>query len=210
MCSEIQKVYYAANTFSICSVGSSIHHFLRIPTAHVRTWDGSKSVNPEAFGSMPYIIPSAHVRSLQVRIKAEHFPVLTSTQTSQLDKAAHEERFYRLLQDDLSGLLSLIAYTAQNRPSIEFIVMTSLEGSESSARERHILNLLEAMRSTVYSLMHDGDGCTIHITHADDLLSPFGRNVTNVFSLTKEQWYRVSTSIRYVISFVAPGTSSWT
>jgi hypothetical protein len=205
--SETQKVYFANNTFSLCNVERGIASFLEDDN-HRRPYrfrgaslsenahrDTTSNVGPEPK-------PLDLVRKLQIRIKCEHAELLLKRELFATSMATYREvfanecDFLRLTRNSLEPLLYL---PQQERPlELEFVIMTTYLPREVAAtaedysdQHRLFINILQALRNTVYKLMYDCGNTTIKIIQHDELLSPFPRNLTALWSLSKEQWEHV-------------------
>ena len=194
---EIQKVYYSSNTFSVCNVENAISNFLNLPTGYsMQKWsNGLPPTLPETLQLQPVIIPSDHISHLQVRVKLEHLESSMPKYLGQMQEYAHEQQFLHLTALELQGLKQLSVSSAQRKISIELIVMTELPGlgTDLYDDDRRFVNFLQAIRNTVYTLIHGGGNLRVKITHQDESFSPFPRDITQMFALTKQQWEHVST-----------------
>jgi hypothetical protein len=80
--------------------------------------------------------------------------------------------------------------------NVEFIILTEFPISgdvrTGLAAQCNYVNFLECTRNTVYTMMHDCDHISVKITHYDEGISAFPRDITGIFGLTKEQWEHVS------------------
>jgi hypothetical protein len=174
--SEALTIYLAYNTFSVCNVEGGINGFL--------------GFDPESI-----VQPLEHVRKLQIRIKYEHNNIVLS-QDLPMSPAMHRERFANecnVLRNTKNSLDILRQLPQKTQPlQLEFILMTAFGGDGDE--HRRFVNLLEAVRNTIYALMYDRDDANVIIIHHDELLSPFPRNITALWSLSKEQWQHVRAS----------------
>jgi len=198
---EAQKLYYASNIFSLCTVEQGIYHFLHLHTGYsMRRWkDGLPPSMPEDLVLAPPFLPRDHVRNLQIRIKAERLNSTEPLDSADDEKGwAAEQRLLQSISDNLCGLLVPNVADSACKSNIELVIMTKLRSlghdGDGESDTRHFVNLLEAIRHTVYTLIHDCNNCTVQITHLDDHVSPFPRDLTEIFSLTPTGWHDVSSS----------------
>lgn len=196
---EIQKLYYTSNTFSICTVKQGIHHFLHLHTGYsMRRWkDGIPASMPEDLILIPPFLPRDHVRDLQIRVKAERLNSASLLDHEDDEELwAEEQRLLQSISDNLFGLQIPTVPDNTRKSSIELVITTQMKSLRQDVDgehdARHFVNILETIRNTVYSLVHDGQDCTVKITHLDDNVSPFPRNLTEIFSLTQAEWRNVS------------------
>jgi hypothetical protein len=197
------QVYFANNTFSICNVEDGIARFFnRSLWYNMRALSNrdtrSKATLPTAFES---------VRKLQIRIKYEHVRDVSLQGVMHLRgeesvRFANECNLLRTSNTALNVLLTLPREEVREKAlKIEFILMTSLDDrifppafpgdAVSGATQRPFINLLQALRNTFYSLIYDRGQSEIRIIHHDERVSPFPRDITALWSLTKEQWDQV-------------------
>lgn len=209
---EMQKVYLANNTFSICNVDQGIDTFLR--------WGSSRRIpdpvmplgTPFGPGSgFSVVIENAlclikageFVRRLQIRVKCEHYDNHEPWDMAHYrrDLFATECGILRNARITLEPLLFLLQ---QDQPlELEFIIMTALrpDAMAVECQQRYFINLLQALRNTFYILIYDRGNTKIRIVHHDDKISAFPRDITALWSLTKEQWEQVCNGLGY---FSAP------
>ncbi|KAF1850528.1 uncharacterized protein K460DRAFT_412221 [Cucurbitaria berberidis CBS 394.84] len=190
---EAQKVYYKNNTFSVCNMEGAIHNFLQLhPGYNFKTWrNGDPPQLPRALRLEPFSVPAQWVRSLQVRVKLEHFESNMPLNTTEEEQYTYERHFLRHVYTSLSALEELVHTSLQTELSIEFIMMTELPTLDNdlySSEDRRFVNFLQAIRNTVYMTMFDREGTTVKITHHDEMMWPFPRDLTGLFALSKEQW----------------------
>jgi hypothetical protein len=179
---EAEKFYYANNTFSICNVRGAIHHFL-----HGLSDMTARRTLEKAFK------PLNLVRNLQIRIKYEHYGFHMRSllrHPTPAEGYAAERNFLRNLICELEILQQLPQQP--RKLQIEFIIMTAFEDFDQEDQERRCINLLEATRNVIYRIKHDKDSI-VKISHYDPKVSVFPRDITGLWSLTKEQWEHVST-----------------
>jgi hypothetical protein len=197
---EMQKMYYTRNTFSVCSVEGAISNFLYLHTGWSmkrRTRDGQP---PRDLRLEPLFHPCDHVGKLQVRVKHEHFYESIPEESTDSLVYAYEQHFLRFTEYNLRPLKELGTGGSTRPWEIELVLMTALPGSwrgSTDASHRHFINILEAIRDTVYTVMHDCPNSKVKITHYDEGVSIFPRDLTGWFALTKEQWEHVSTIYDY-------------
>jgi hypothetical protein len=209
--SEALKMYLTSNTFSICDVEDGISQFLgRAITATssfdtsrneaiqiadsgtIRTFMAMDSGRPPTTVRYSPVRPREWVRKLQIRLKQEQYcGDLESYYTSALGMFADECHYLRHAKNALGPLLHLPQGTALE---LEFVIMTSVGARQVS---RQFINLLQALRNTFYTLMY-ADNTTIKIIHHDETVSPFPRDITLLWSLTKEQWEHVSMELPFL------------
>jgi hypothetical protein len=178
---EAEKFYYANNTFSICNVRGAIHQFL-----HGLGDTTAPRALEKAFKPLNF------VRNLQIRIKYEHYSLHMRSllrHPTPAEGYAAERNFLRNLKCELELLQQLPQQPRELQ--IEFIIMTAFEDFNQEDQERRCVNLLEAVRNVVYRIKHNKDSI-VKITHHDSKVSVFPRNITSLWSLTKEQWEHVS------------------
>ncbi|KAF1968120.1 hypothetical protein BU23DRAFT_558812 [Bimuria novae-zelandiae CBS 107.79] len=179
---DASKFYYKSNTFSICTLENALSDFLFRDPIHnfIRPQQGAETNRPVG------LLPIDYIRNLQIRIKYEHYWTYLT--------------FYDTLHDGEKNLLlgifgTLRQFTNSVDPAIasqlqlEFCIMTAYTVAEFDSLRTSIthINLLEAIRVPVYTLKHDFDA-NITVTHYDENISPFPKNVTGIFQLSKEQW----------------------
>ncbi|KAJ4364523.1 hypothetical protein N0V83_009118 [Neocucurbitaria cava] len=182
---EAHEVYYTNNTFSICNVERAIFEF--IFTEPLRKFFNRK--DDERFTPR-----AALVRNLQIRIKMENFEStmpfsVQQDYATEEEKYAYERNFLRYHTIYLKYLGNLTGWSRRRELNIEFILMTDLPPNPLP-KERIFVNMLQAIRDTVYTNMYIRKGMTIRVTHYDEAIGPFPRDLTGLFSLTKEQWER--------------------
>jgi hypothetical protein len=131
----------------------------------------------------------------QLRLKYEHMNAVI-TKDVPVAPVARRETFANecsFLRNAKNSLSSLHCMQAGNQAlEIEFIIMTSIKQPRDECR--HFVNILQSLRNTVYSLKYDRDDSRIKVIHHDENVSPFPRNITALWSLTKEQWEYVRPS----------------
>jgi hypothetical protein len=196
---DIQKVYYSRNTFSICTVEDAIRRFLVFDTSlSMEKWRGGRPPNVARDLNLPLPIRTfEHVRKLQIRVKFEQFHSNMPQRASPDEKGAYERHFLRFVGWNLSGLEVLLDRDSKLGLDIEFIIMTTLRDVTDDEvgwdAQCNWINFLQSVRNTVYLMKYDCPNTTVKVTHHDDGISPFPRNLTGLFALTKEQWKYVST-----------------
>jgi hypothetical protein len=199
---EMKLAYLANNTFSICNVDQGIATFL--------DWHTSEGPGP-GFETAISVISSRTedlVRRLQVRVKCEHYDNHHPQDTSQgcCDFFAAECDHLRNTRISLEPLTYL---PREDRTlELEFIIMTGLQSDPTATmdQQRYFINLLQALRNTFYTLKYDLRNTTIKIVHHDDNISAFPRDITALWSLTKEQWEYVRNDF---VHFSAPLQMLW-
>jgi hypothetical protein len=197
---EIQKMYYTRNTFSICNVEEGIFNFLHQHSGYsMQRWrDGRPPNVPEDLKLQPLFFPKKYIQNLQIRIKFEQFHSDMPENLTDNEAYAYEREFLRFTLSNLDGLKVLWHGRPKLGLNIEFIIMTALPNLESgelgTEAQCNFINFLQVVRHTVYTMLHDCVDVSIKITHHDEGLSPFPRNITGIFALTKEQWEQVSTA----------------
>ena len=194
--SETEKTYYANNTFSVCNVDRGIPRFLE--------YGSYRDVDGHFMPGMDMTVnPYDLVRTLQIRLKYEHFDsllrdFLPGEIPGNRETFMYECNFLRSLRNDL-GLLQHLPQ--QTRPlNLEFIIMTTFVNLTDAAvdaggadEHRRFINLLQAIRNTMYALMYDRENTTVNIVHHDEHLYAFPRKLTALWSLSKVQWAHVRT-----------------
>ncbi|PVI08750.1 hypothetical protein DM02DRAFT_608098 [Periconia macrospinosa] len=182
---EASKLYYASNTFSLCTTRNSIQDFLFCdPGLNFPRSDDEGTIR--AVG----ILPIDYVRNLQIRVKYEHFDI---------DRHYYLWGPFEREQDLLMGIFKDLE--ALTRPGfsaslperkIEVIIMTAfppwpIEPVPAADTHRRLINILEAIRNPIYTLQHDQDA-RISVLHHDEGRYIFPRSLTNLFALTKLDW----------------------
>jgi hypothetical protein len=183
---ETQKAYYANNTFSICNVDQGIGSFLsRSFHAHAQL--------PFARSMETHFRLANFVRKLQIRIKYEHYEDIRYGELG--DGPGRNRDIFaaecNLLRTSKNALIPLVGMLQKDElVELEFIVMTAFasEPSENGDNQRYFINLLEALRNMFYILMYDCGKTKVKVVHHDETISPFPRDITALWSLTKEQW----------------------
>jgi hypothetical protein len=206
--SEAVKTYLTNNTFSICDVEDGISRFLggafgtHSPTCGHRMFPNGSTQIAADYGESPIAVrfdliqPRDYVRKLQVRIKHEqYYHYLERTSPSLLDMFADECHSLRHAKNALRPLQHLPQCTQPLE--LEFIIVA---GGAARQESRRFINFLQALRNTFYALMYDRENTTIKIIHHDENISPFPRDITLLWSLTKEQWEQVSIGLSVLIS----------
>jgi hypothetical protein len=155
----------------------------------------------------PLFFPFQYVQRLQIRVKCEQFFENMPRAAAENEKYMYEQHFLRFTEDYLKPLLKLVdshsKHRSKHKLEIEFVIMTELPSgwlttpNLSQVYNRHFINILEAIRSSVYTVSHDCLDSTVKITHYDENVSIFPRDITGWFALTKEQWEHVSTVNHY-------------
>jgi hypothetical protein len=199
---EIQKMYYTRNTFSICSVEQAIYTFSRNHSGYNivgYSSDGTPYPLPKDTEIKRRLWPRNHIRNLQVRVKFEQFyEGMLQDHSSDLEKYAYERRFLHFTQQNLQGLQHFLQDRSTDEINIEFIIMTELPDFQDVEVELgaqcNYVNFLQSVREWVYIMKYDCDNISVKVTHYDEVLSAFPRNITGIFGLTKEQWDHVRKS----------------
>ncbi|KAH7371137.1 hypothetical protein BKA66DRAFT_190519 [Pyrenochaeta sp. MPI-SDFR-AT-0127] len=197
---ETQKLYYTRNTFSICNVEMGTYNFLQMGSDCSLDSLDIQDPTPDNNARLGLaLVVADHVRSLQIRIKLEHFELPHNATAD--EEYAYERRFLRHVYISLDPLKRLCQNSSQSEIDIEFIIMTELRDAAHNLWEQEcrFTNFLQAFRNTVYMLMYDREGSKVRVIHHDETISPFPRNLTELFALTKDQWEQVS-SLAYHIS----------
>jgi hypothetical protein len=218
---EAVKAYLTINTFSICDVENGISEFLHRPMISVSNTGGYRMLDRrgpmtgidrwesyfQSRGPGPWnyelVQPRDYVRKLQIRVKHEHnFKYLMTyrehtTNTFHLNEMFADECHFLRHSKTALGILQHLPQRTQPL-ELEFIIMTdglrqeTALGRVGAQGSRQFINLLQALRNTFYGLMYDSKNTKIKIIHHDDEISPFPRDITLLWSLTKEQWEHVS------------------
>lgn len=195
---EMRKAYFSNNTFSVCNVEMGIFDFVY---GHVTDTSALSPPNrtypsgivPISRVDMADDLPAYKLASkLQVRLKYEH---MNSAITENVPVApigrretfANECSFLRNSKNSLSALHCMQA--GHETLDIEFIIMTAMQ--EPREEHRRFINILQSLRNTIYALKHDRNKSRIKVVHHDEQVSPFPRNITALWSLTKEEWEHV-------------------
>ncbi|KAF2639657.1 hypothetical protein P280DRAFT_550367 [Massarina eburnea CBS 473.64] len=195
---EASQLYYSSNTFSVCTLENTLPEFLF--TDIVSNFPKSPT-HSQSIHAPLNITPFDLVHNLQIRVKYEHFDTY---RTHYLwGHFTHEQDFLLQIYTNLSALtqrrneLSVPDSSAQLRPpppalTIEFILMTafySLDWNPFPVTDtlRRLTNLFEALRTPLYTLRHD-HAAEISVIHHDDGCFPFPMRLTNLFSMSREDW----------------------
>jgi hypothetical protein len=205
---ETQKMYYAQNTFSVCSVEQGIFYLLNSDSSKNmvgRRYDGRPKYVPKDLELKPPVYPRDHIQNLQIRVKLEQFHSdMPQDHFSDFEKYAYERRFLRFTQQNLEGLKGFLHNRSKQRLNIEFVIMTELLDFEEDDPGWHAkcnyVNFLQSIRNWVYRMMYDCGNVSVKITHHDELQFPFPRDITGLFGLTKEQWEHVSIMHAFYLS----------
>ncbi|OAG19382.1 hypothetical protein CC77DRAFT_1041454 [Alternaria alternata] len=193
---EIQKMYYARNTFSVCSVEQGILYFLERDSGYNMVGcndDGTPKEVPKDLQLPLPVYPREHIQNLQVRVKFEQFHSdMPKDDMTDYDKYAYEQRFLRFTEANLRGLRVFLEHRHEHGINVEFIILTEFpiagDVRTGLAAQCNYVNFLECIRNPVYTMMHDCDHISVKITHYDEGISAFPRDITGIFGLTKEQW----------------------
>lgn len=189
--SEAKRFYYSNNTFSLCSLEDGIERFLELGKCTRLTDDGKIPENQTT--KLTMVKPIYFVHDLQVRIKYEHYNTFLGyalEHPTDEEEYAFERNFLRAMSASLDVLFRLPL--SSRTLNLEFVVMTAFDTKGGDERRRFV-NLLQALRNTIYRLMHDRENTSIKVIHHDPAVSPFPRNLTRLWSLTREQWELVRT-----------------
>ena len=184
---ESQEFYYGRNTFSICDVEDALRNFLT--PGRGRLWPPGVVTD-----SWRPLEPIKFVRNLQIRIKYDQFASGLSSTMPHYGPAqvcAYEYSYLLFLQTSLRILRQLPHQTRKLK--IEFVLMTDLD-DDLDEESKRFTNLLETVRSTVYELVYSDQDTEITVTHVDEYISIWPRDITGLWSMTKEQWETVRTS----------------
>ncbi|KAH6868603.1 hypothetical protein BKA58DRAFT_387229 [Alternaria rosae] len=193
---EIQKIYYALNTFSVCSVERAIYSFSEKHSGQNIVgydYDGTPWDVPEDVQTKPLLYPRNHIRNLQVRVKFEQFDEdMQRDHFSGLDKYSYERRFLRFTEQNLEGLGQFLRERSKHDINIEFVVMTELPDFQDDelgwGAQCNYVNFLQSIRNWVYIMKYDCDNISVKVTHHDPVMSAFPRDITGIFGLTQKQW----------------------
>jgi hypothetical protein len=201
---EMQKMYYTRNTFSICNLERAIYNFLFRASGYSMQKCGPNRTPPSLDGDLilePEIFPFHHVRKLQIRVKCEHLFDHLPKQAAAIEQYIYEQHFLRVTEETLEPLRKLVHSHSGHSLEIEFVIMTQFPANLligfGCEFNRRFINILQAIRGTVYTVAHDCLDSTVKITHYDEQVSIFPRDITGCFGLTKEQWEFVSTANHY-------------
>ncbi|KAF2818448.1 hypothetical protein CC86DRAFT_375805 [Ophiobolus disseminans] len=201
---ETQQLYWAQNTFSICHVDAGIERLLQKAKY---TGFQEESLSGRLNKHEDRLCPWGFVHDLQIRIKFEHFRqflkfAMEHQRPTTAESFAYERNFLRAIKESLEPLVRLPLST--RTLNIEFILMTQLNQDDEDER-RTFGNLLQAIRNTIYRLVYDRPNTCVKIVHHDELMSPFPRDITQLWSLTKEQWEHEKAA-----NHDFSGTADWT
>ncbi|KZM25691.1 hypothetical protein ST47_g3154 [Ascochyta rabiei] len=179
---ETLQVYYKSNSFSVCNVEGGLDSLC----TSIKLSSKEMAVD---------CVPIDYISDLQIRVKCEHFDVQRSSPSdilrSRLEGFAEEERLLRRTVESLARFRSKVRTSTPRELNVEIVLMSDLKsGSEwdSVYLQARIINMLQAMRTCIYELMHEREYTTIRVTHQDDGLMAFPKTYTGLFQLTKEQW----------------------
>lgn len=202
---EIQKMYYARNTFSVCSVEKAISLFLGRHTGYsMPEWTDSLSPSyPPDLGAFPPLFAADYIRKLQIRVKLEHYLQDKLEREYIADRYTYEQRFWLKTCMYLRGLKYYLDRRPKGAVEIEFVVMSQLPDLDrirprvhyeeaELERDRIYVNCLECIRSAVYTAMYDYDEVAVKVTHYDPTIVAFPRDISRLFAMTKKQWEYVS------------------
>ena len=199
---EIQKVYYAQNTFSICSLQQAIRSFGTLHSGYfMQKWkeDGSPRKVSDDLKLQPPFYPKNYVRNLQVRVKYEQYHLEESQYPDAHGKYAYQQRFLRQTLSNIEKLDLFLGCSLPSEMRVEFVLMTKLPNIGDVDYARYgmcgYINFLQCIRNMVYKLMYDHDNVCVQVTHYDEDNFPFPRDLTGIFGLTREQWEYVSTAL---------------
>lgn len=196
---EALKFYYANNNFSICNVDGGLKLLFK-----------QELLQPAHDALLVGFAPIDHVRNLQIRVKCEHFTVLTELPSAptelRLNQFIEEEHFLRRTVESLTDFRRRILTSPSRELNIEIVLMSDLTSASATgdtnfraAEWMHyrITNFLQTIRNCVYELIHDRDQTTVQVIHQDDGLMAFPKNYTGLFQLTKNQWDYVRTPLTH-------------
>lgn len=203
---EMQKMYYARNTFSVCTVDKAIGNFLGRPTDYsiLKSVDGPPAGHSPGSVSLSPLYAAENIRKLQIRVKFEHFHLDKPERECSFDDYAYEQRFWLKTCNQLKGLTYYLDRRPKGAVEIEFVIMSQLpnithgvpivEHQRACAeRDRLYVNFLQCIRNTVYTTIYDHEDVSVKVTHYDPAVAAFPRDLTRLFALTKGQWEYVST-----------------
>ncbi|OAL07017.1 hypothetical protein IQ06DRAFT_263626 [Phaeosphaeriaceae sp. SRC1lsM3a] len=192
---EMREAYFNNNTFSICNVDMGIFNFVygRItdtstlsPPSHTYPGGRVASFRVDRVEDLPAF---QFANKLQLRLKYEHMNAAITKDVpvsplARRETFANECAFLRNSKNSLSSLQCMQA--GHKTLEIEFIIMTAIE--EPGGEERRFINILQSLRNTIYALKYDRKDSRIKVIHHDEHISSFPRNITALWSLTREQW----------------------
>lgn len=215
---EIREAYFSNNTFSICNVDGGIFDFVYGNITDTSTlsppdrdYPGARvpTFRVDMFDNLPAF---KFANKLQLRLKYEH-ECATIIKDVPISPLAHRETFANecsFLRSSKNSLSALHCIQAGHETlDIEIIIMTALGYGEGA--KRHFINILQSLRNTIYALKYDRLDSIVKVIHHDENVSPFPRDITALWSLTKEQWNQVSVPVPYLtISTMTLAISSWT
>ncbi|OWY50857.1 hypothetical protein AALT_g4143 [Alternaria alternata] len=214
---EIQKMYYARNTFSVCSVEQGILYFLERDSGYNMVGcndDGTPKEVPKDLQLPLPVYPREHIQNLQIRVKFEQFHSdMPKDDMTDYDKYAYEQRFLRFTEANLRGLRVFLEHRHEHGINVEFIILTEFpiagDVRTGLAAQCNYVNFLECIRNPVYTMMHDCDHISVKITHYDEGISAFPRNITGIFGLTKEQWEHCGRKRRLAVCLKSWAGTKW-
>jgi hypothetical protein len=202
---EASKLYYSANTFSICTLDDAIPAFLLKNTSHNFPKSHSNDEQVLPLG----IVPINHVRNLQIRLKYEHLSIFPADEIYDDEQELLDKMFLNLMA--LTSTTTTTT-TGQQRPpppnrSIEFIIMTDFVSlmrislADVQYIHRHITNILETLRKPFYTLKYDFDDVDLTVLHYNESYA-FPDPMTDRFSMSRGDWekdkaYFVESEIAY-------------
>ncbi|KAL5374100.1 hypothetical protein DPSP01_012161 [Paraphaeosphaeria sporulosa] len=177
---DASMYYYTSNTFTVCTLENALSDFLFRDPIHNFIGGETGLENVEPLG----LLPIDHIRNLEIRVKYEHyFTYLTFYEELQ----DGEKRFIQGIFDALHDFSRRISPANASRLHVEICMMSASIPLRDRLNERTHMNVLEAIRVPVYVLKHDL-GADIKVIHYDDHLSPFPKDKSAIFQLSKDQW----------------------
>lgn len=180
---DASRYYYKANSFSVCTLENVLLDFLfQDPIQNfLGEQTGQEEVQPLN------LLPINHIRNLQIRVKYEHYTTYLTFYDNLRDG---EKNLIGNIFGTLRNLASRIRPAAASQLKVEFCMMTTYKSTGFKEERAHI-NLLEAVRVPVYMFKYDLHA-DITVTHYDEYISPFPKNITGLFKLSENQWQYVS------------------
>lgn len=180
---DASMYYYKSNTFTVCTLENALSDFLFRDPIH--NFIGAET-NPESAEPLG-LIPIDHIRNLEIRVKYEHyFTYLTFYE----ELHNGEKTLIQGIFDALHDFSSRISPAVASQLHVEICMMSASIPLRNNLNERTHMNVLEAIRVPVYMLKHDL-GAAIKVIHHDEYCSPFPKDKTGIFQLSKDQWSKV-------------------
>lgn len=180
---EASRYYYKSNTFTVCTLENKLSEFLFRDPIHNFVERNSTLERAEPLG----LIPIDYIRSLEIRVKYEHF---FTYYTFYQELRDGERNLVQGIFDTLHYFCSRISPAIASQLHVEICMMSACIPLQFNLNARTYLNFLEAIRFPVYMLKHEL-GADVKVIHYDEHFSPFPKDKTAIFQLSKDQWTKV-------------------